>query len=322
MKKSKLKNIRIAVSIPYYNASRHIADVVSRLPDYIDTVIIVDDCGREPLPEDQIRLQMNPEINLVLLKNPKNLGVGGASKLGFRYAVDHGFDIVIKVDADDQMDTSFLPQLIKPLTKGRCEMSKGNRFRDVKALKSMPVTRRIGNLALSFLTKAATGYWNNFDPNNGFIAIKVSALRHVDFDKLADRYFFETSLLAQLYFNRARVLDVSMPAIYASEKSSMVVWRMPLIFSINLIKVFLRRIGREYFLHDFNIASLYIITGLPLFAFGVIYGIINWIYYSSHHLFAPMGTIMLVTLSVILGFQLLLQAIQYDIINAPKSQVK
>lgn len=318
MKTGKLHNYKIAVSVPYYNASRHICDVVSKLPDYINTVIVVDDRSHEPVPEEAVRKVIHPKTDVVFLQNEVNLGVGGATMKGFRYAIDNNFDIVVKIDSDDQMDTAFLPQLLKPLLTGKAEMAKGNRFFDFDALKKMPLIRRIGNLILSFLTKIATGYWNNFDPNNGFLAIKTSTLKRIDFSRLSNRYFFETSLIAQLYFIKARIKDVSMPAIYATEKSNMVVWRMPLIFSTNLLKVFIKRIAKEYFLYDFNIASVYILFGLPLFLFGIIYGVFKWIYYLSIQATAPTGTIMIATLSIILGFQLLLQAVQYDMFNTPK----
>jgi dolichol-phosphate mannosyltransferase len=319
MKPKKLRNAKIAVAIPYYNCAAHIANVVGKLPEYIDAVIIVDDKSVQPLDQQGVRNVLKPGTEVVFLENETNLGVGGATKKGFQYALDNHFDIVVKIDSDDQMDSSYLPQLLAPLLKGTAEMAKGNRFRDINALKKMPVTRRIGNLLLSFLTKIATGYWNNFDPNNGFLALRTNCLKQVDFSKLSDRYFFETSLIAQLYFVKARIKDVPMPAIYGDEKSSMQVWRMPALFSTSLLKVFIKRIVKEYFLYDFNIASLYLVTGLPLFLFGVIYGITEWVYYSSNNILAPMGTIMLVSLSVILGFQLLLQAVQYDIINSPKA---
>lgn len=320
MKMNKLYDYKIAVSIPYYNASKHIGNVVAKLPDYINTVIIVDDKSPEKIDKEEILKSVNPKIEVVFLENAINLGVGGASKKGFEYAIQKDFDIVVKMDSDDQMDANFLPDLLLPLIKNKAEMAKGNRFRDLDSLKKMPIVRRMGNLVLSFLTKASTGYWNNFDPNNGYIAIKIDSLKKVDFSRLSDRYFFETSLIAQLYFADARIKDIAMPSIYADEKSSMNVWKMPYVFFTNLVKVFFKRILKKYFLYDFNIASLYLLIGLPLFLFGVIYGIYNWVHYSSVHLLTPTGTIMLVTLSIILGFQLLLQAIQYDIINSPKAK--
>lgn len=318
MMKNKLERERIFVVIPYYNASAHIANVVRNLPDFIDSVVIVDDKSPQSLPEDAVRLALKSTTQLHILEGAVNLGVGGATKRGFQFAIDKGATIVVKMDADDQMDAKYLPELLAPIVSKKAEMAKGNRFRDIKSLKKMPFIRRSGNLGLSFLTKMATGYWNNFDPTNGYLAIRTDILKLIDFEKLSDRYFFETSILAQMYFVRARVKDVAMPAIYGDEKSSMKVWAMPVVFSFRLLKIFIKRIIKEYFLYDFNIASVYLICGLPLFAFGIIFGIFEWIYYSSQDIGAPTGTIMIVALSIILGFQLLLQAIQYDIFNAPK----
>ncbi|PKP17356.1 MAG: glycosyl transferase family 2 [Bacteroidetes bacterium HGW-Bacteroidetes-23] len=312
------KNKHIAVIIPYYNAAKHIVEVVRKLPDFIDEIIIIDDKGTEILPIERIK-SLSSKAVVTVLENKTNLGVGGATKEGFQFAIDRGVDIVIKIDADDQMDLSYLPQLIEPLLNADCEMAKGNRFRDLKALKKMPFARRSGNLGLSFLTKMATGYWNNFDPTNGYFAIKCSVLKEIELEKLSNRYYFETSLIAELYFIKARIKDIAMPAIYGDEKSNMKVWKMPFIFSSKLSITFLKRIIKSYFLYDFNMASIYIIFGLPLFLFGVIFGITEWIYYYTNNIFAPTGTIMLVTLSIILGFQLLLQALHFDIVNAPKS---
>lgn len=310
-----LNQNKIAVVIPYYNASQHIVSVLVKLPKIIDVIYIIDDCGNEALPKEVLaRFQ-----NAVYLKHDKNLGVGGATKTGFKAAIADKIEVVIKVDADDQMDTSYIEDLITPLLNNQADYSKGNRFRDFKALKAMPIMRKIGNLGLSFLTKAATGYWNNFDPTNGFFAVKTETLEKLDFDNIANRYYFETSLIAELYFQESRIKDISMPAIYGDEKSSMSVWKMPFVFLPKLFKTFIKRIVKSYFIYDFNMSSIYILFGLPLFLFGLIYGLYTWWFYSSQSIFAPTGTIMLVTLTIIIGFQLLLQAVHYDITKAPKS---
>lgn len=316
---SNFSNHKIAIIIPYYNASKQITRVVSKIPGYIHSVIIVDDCGKEPLPEKEIATILSNKIEFISLKNEINLGVGGATKKGFEYALENEFDIVIKVDADDQMDLNYLPDLLNPLIENKSVITKGNRFKDLKALKAMPFVRKFGNLGISFLTKAATGYWHNFDPTNGFLAIKTSILREVDFFKIHNRYFFETSLLAEFYFQNAQIIDIAMPAIYGDEKSNMNVFKMLYIFSKNLTVTFFKRIVKRYFLYDFNIGSVYLLIGIPLFIFGIVFGLKTWIIHSSNNTFTPTGTIMIITLSIILGFQLLLQAIQIDITNAPKN---
>jgi dolichol-phosphate mannosyltransferase len=310
-----IKNI--AVIIPFYNASTKIEEVVSGIPISVNHLIIVDDCSIEILPEEAILSVVNSVTKVTFIKNEKNLGVGGTTKTGFLKAIELKCDVVVKIDSDNQMDLSYLPIMISSIVNNEAGYVKGNRFRDMKALKKMPFVRRFGNLILSFLIKIATGYWNVFDPTNGYFALKTSILKELDFDKISNRYFFETSLIAQLYYLNVKIKDITMPAIYGDEKSSMKVWQMPLLFSWNLLKLFIKRVVKQYFLYDFNIASIYILFGIPLFSFGVIHGIYSWIYYSTHHMLAPTGTIMLVTLTIILGFQFLLQAIQYDIQNSP-----
>ena len=320
MEMQKYSSNKIAVVIPYYNASNEILLVISKLPEYIQYIIIVDDKSPTPLPKDDIQKLAHSKATIYFLENSINLGVGGATKRGFEEAIEIGAEIIIKVDADDQMDLSYIPDLLDPLIANKCDVAKGNRFKDLKALRAMPIVRRIGNLGLSFLIKSATGYWHNFDPTNGFLAIKTKVLKKLDFSKLANRYYFETSLLSQLYFEKAAIKDIPMPAIYGQEKSNMKIWQMPFVFGARLTSTFVKRLVKEYFLYDFNIGSVYLLFGLPLFLFGLIFGISEWIYYANINTFAPTGTIMIVTLSIILGFQLILQAIQYDIINAPKAQ--
>lgn len=315
----KFENLKISVVIPYYNAGKHIAKVVAKLPEYITDVIVVNDKSPDVLPIDDLKAKIKNSTKLHVLNNEVNLGVGGATKKGFKFALKQGYDVVIKIDADDQMDVSYLPKMLQPILDKKAHVTKGNRFKKTKELKKMPFVRRFGNLGISFLAKIATGYWNNFDPTNGFLAIRTEVLKDVDFENLSNRYFFETSLLSEFYFNNVRIKDISMPAIYADEESSMKVWKMPFVFSINLLKLFVKRVLKSYFLFDFNIGSIYLIFGKLLFSFGLIFGGINWYQYSSIHTLAPTGTIMITTISIILGFQLLLQFIQYDILNSPKA---
>ena len=98
------------------------------------------------------------------------------------------------------MNSDFIPDLLQPLIETKAEYAKGNRFKDFKALRQMPFVRKAGNLGLSFLIKAASGYWNNFDPTNGFFAIKVDLLKKLDFKNIHRDYYFESSLIAELYF--------------------------------------------------------------------------------------------------------------------------
>jgi hypothetical protein len=111
-----------------------------------------------------------------------------------------------------------------------------------------------------------------------------------------------------------------MKARYGDEVSNLSLTRTLFGFPPKLLKAFVRRIILKYFLFDFNIASLYLLFGVPLFVLGLIYGVVNYIEYGTSHTPAPTGTVVIPTLLIIMGFQLLLSATSYDISNYPKSK--
>ena len=307
----------VAVVIPCYNVARHIEQVIRALPDNIDHIITVNDCSTDETERILINLQ-NSNNKIVYIKHEKNQGVGGAMLTGFQKSLDLNCDITIKLDGDGQMDVTYIPAFLKPLLEDKADFTKGNRFRDLTALRKMPLIRRLGNLGLSFMIKAASGYWNIFDPNNGFLTIKNETLKNINFKKISKRYFFESSLLIELYYANAIVQEIPMKAKYGDEVSGLSVIKSFFEFPPRLFIAFIKRILLKYFLFDFNIASVYILTGFPLFILGCIYGIINFLKYTGIHTPAPTGTVVIPTLLIILGFQLLLSAINYDVTNYPK----
>jgi len=307
----------ISVIIPCHNVARHIEEVVRNLPSQIDYIIAVNDCSKDDTESILIRLSKENE-KVIYLKHEQNQGVGGAMLTGFKKSIALNSDITVKMDGDNQMDPVYIPALIKPLIEKEADFTKGNRFRDFKALRKMPISRRIGNLGLSFLIKAASGYWNIFDPNNGFIAIRNETLQNLDFDKIHKRYFFESSMLIELYYSNAIVQDIFMKARYGDEISGLSRTKTLFEFPPKLFVAFIRRVILKYFLFEFNIASLFLLFGFPLFILGIVYGIINFIKYTREGIPAPTGTVVIPTLLIILGFQLLLSAANYDINNYPK----
>jgi len=312
-------DIKISVVIPSYNVSKHIEEVINGLPPEISFIIVVDDCSTDATQSVLKQLAvLNSKIHIVL--HDSNQGVGGAMISGYRKSLELGADISIKMDGDGQMDPTNIPKLIQPIIEGNADFSKGNRFRDFKALYSMPIVRRFGNLGLSFLIKAASGYWNIFDPTNGFTAIKKEVLEEINFDKLHKRYYFETSMIAELYFCDAIIFDVPMKALYGEEVSGLSSAKTLFEFPPKLFITFMRRILLKYFLFDFSVGSLYLITGIPIFSSGFIYGLLKYETYYKLGIGAPVGTVILPTLLIILGFQLLLAGLAFDINNYPKKK--
>jgi len=307
----------IATVIPAYRVELNIEAVLRDLPAYIKHIIVVDDASPDST-SDLITAASKKDRRITLIRHTENQGVGGAMVSGFRKALELGAQIVVKIDGDGQMDPAHIPALITPLIQGKADYVKGNRFRDFQSLQQMPFVRRVGNLGLSFLTKAATGYWNIFDPTNGFFAIRAETIEQLRFERIDKRYFFETSMLANLYLLGAMVLDTPIPARYRNETSHLSIRRTLFEFPIKLLVTFLRRIVLRYYIYDFSMMSLYLMLGIPLLLFGGIFGGIKWVEYASQNIPAPTGTVMLPTLSVILGIQILLSAIEIDMNSTPR----
>jgi glycosyltransferase involved in cell wall biosynthesis len=309
----------LTVVIPCHNVASHIEEVILTLPVAISYIVVVNDCSTDDTESIIVRLAKQ-DSRIIYIKHETNQGVGAALITGYKKSLELKSIITIKMDGDGQMDPSYIPALIKPILDDKADFVKGNRFRDFKALEAMPIIRRFGNVALSFMIKSASGYWNVFDPTNGYTAIRNETLAELDFNKIHKRYFFETSMLIELYYVNAVVQDVPMKAKYGTEVSGLSHTKALFEFPPKLFVAYFKRVILKYFVYDFNIASLYLLIGVPFFSFGIIYGLTLQHKYLSRNLDAPSGTFMIATICSILGFQLLLSALSYDISNYPKKQ--
>lgn len=309
------KDKTIATVVPAHNEARHIAHVVATTPDYIDHVIVVDDCSDDGTSEAASACK---DSRVTILRTPSNQGVGGAVILGYRKAVELGGEIIVKMDGDGQMPPEFLSSLLDAIIDRNYDYAKGNRFLAAESLAQMPKRRLVGNIVLTFLTKLASGYWHIFDPQNGYTAIRAGVLRAIDLDAIHNRFFFENDVLFHLNLLNSRVLDVAIPARYGDEVSDLSMLKTGITFPLLLVRRFFRRIFLKYVLRDFSPIALFLFLGITLFTWGVLFGTYVWIksYITDHA--AATGTIMLVVLPLVLGFQLVLQAFVMDIQQTPK----
>ncbi len=316
----KRPDAHVAAVIPAFNVSAELGDVLRQMPLLFRTIVVVDDASRDSTAAVAERYaQLDPRI--ILVRHEVNRGVGGAMVTGFAKALEAGADIVVKIDGDGQMPLWLVPNLVQPLVDGTADYTKGNRFRDFQAVRAMPFVRRVGNVALSFLSKAATGYWHCFDPTNGFVAIRADVLSQLPLKKIDPTYFFETSMLSHLYVLGAVVKEVPMPARYAGETSSLSIANVVRQFPGKLFGSLLRRLVLKNFVYDFNLESFHILTGLPLLLAGVLYGGYHWWWYASRNLAAPSGTVVLSALLIMLGMQLLISAVNLDLQSVPREPI-
>jgi glycosyltransferase involved in cell wall biosynthesis len=308
----------VAIVIPMYRVAPYIQQVIAGIPDWVSWIIAVDDASPDDSAQ-KVRELTDPRI--VLVQHTVNQGVGGATLTGFCKAVEVGARVAVKLDGDGQMNTSYLWKMVEPLLAGQADYTKGNRFFHVVDIGQMPIVRRVGNLGLSFLTKVASGYWNVFDPTNGYIAISLDSLGSLDLPHVHKRYFFESSMLIELNLARAVIFEVPMPARYNGEVSSLSIRRTLLEFPVQLVKGLFRRIWLQYFVLDFSLGSLFMVFGVLMGIFGTIWGLYFWNKSIVTGIPASTGTVMIAVLPVILGFQLLLQSVAYDIQNVPRTPI-
>ena len=312
--------LRVCVIIPCFLVKARISDVIRHIPTSVSKIYVVDDC----CPESSGKyVQENVEdLRVEVLFNDVNLGVGGALKTGYKKGLAEGFDIFIKIDGDGQMNPKLIPFFIDPIISKKADYTKGSRFHSLNSLEGMPTIRKLGNSILSLVNKFSSGYWDVMDPTNGFTAIHKTALGQLPLDKISNRYFFESDMLFRLGTIRAVVKDIPMDAVYADESSNLKVGEVIFEFVPLYIKAFFKRTMYCYFLRDFNVATLEMSIGFALFSFGITFGTWHWLTSAANNQFASTGTVMIASIPLILGFQLLLSALHFDIANIPRKPLQ
>jgi glycosyltransferase involved in cell wall biosynthesis len=307
---------RIAVVIPSYRVTAQILDVLARIGPEVAAIYVVDD--RCPDRSGDFVQAHCADARVRVIRRKDNGGVGLATITGYRQAMADGCDILVKIDGDGQMDPRLLPRFVRPILDGTADYAKGNRFFNPEDVRSMPAVRLAGNAVLSFMTKLSSGYWNIFDPTNGYTAVHARTLAQVPLERIAPRYFFESDLLFRLGTIRAAVIDIPMTAVYGEERSHLRVFRVIPAFFAGHARNLAKRIVYNYFLRDFSIATLELTFGALILVFGVIFGAWNWAINASRGVITSSGTVMLSALPIIAGLQMILSFINYDILSVPR----
>lgn len=307
------KGQRICVVVPAYNEERLIQTTITTMPEFVDHVVVVDDASADATASSAAAVA-DPRVEV--LRHEVNTGVGGAIITGHRRAMELGGDIDVVMAGDAQMDPGYLGSLLDPIVDEGYGFTKANRFFGWDSFEGMPRHRIFGNVVLSFLTKAASGYWNIFDPQNGYTAIRQSVLARLPLDKIAKRYQFENDLLVHLSILGIRSKDVPIPAVYGAEVSGIKLTRVAREISALLFKRFWQRIWRKYVLWSFSPIALLLFAGLALLALGLGFGVFAIVNAIEGH--SPTaGTALLAVAPSMTGIYLLVQALILDIQATP-----
>lgn len=308
------EGLRVAVVVPAYLEQAHVASVITSMPALVDHIIVVDDASPDGTSAAASAVG-DPRTEV--LRHEHNKGVGGAIVTGHRRALELGADVSVVMAGDGQMDPLQLPRLLHPLAHEGYAFAKANRFYSATSFAGMPTHRIIGNVLLTFMTKAASGYWNLVDPQNGYTAITRECLERLPLERLAERFEFENDQLIWLNIIDARAVDVPIPALYGTEVSSIRLHAVVPRLVRLLFRGFWRRMWLKYVLWSFSPVALLLITGCLLLACGTAVGV--WAIISSLGAQeASTGTWLLAVAPSLVGTQLVVQALVLDIQATPQ----
>jgi glycosyltransferase involved in cell wall biosynthesis len=205
------RQLRVGVVVPAFNETLAIAKTVATIPDFVDSIFVVDDCSSD---DTGAQAQVNPDV--VVLRHPTNRGVGAAIATGYRHALATGLDVAVVIGGDGQMDPEDMPALLDPIAAGTADYVKGNRFLHPDVWREMPPARIVGNVLLSAATRVTSGYHHVFDSQCGYTAIHRDALARIDLGAVWSRYGYPNDLLSRLHVAGVRVVDVPVRPIYGA----------------------------------------------------------------------------------------------------------
>lgn len=308
--------IKVAVVIPCYRVIDNILNVISLIGEEVSQIYVIDDKCPD-FTGDYVKDNCT-DSRIKILRHLENQGVGAAVLTGYYAAISDKMDIIVKIDGDGQMDPRLLPAFISPIISGEADYTKGNRFFKLEEILNMPTARLLGNAALSFMTKLSSGYWDIFDPTNGYTAIHANIAQHLPLKKISKRYFFESDMLFRLNTLKAVVIDIPMDAKYENEVSNLKIRSIINEFLFKHGRNFAKRIFYNYYLRDLSLASIELPIGVLLMFSGLSFGVSNWLESSQLGVTTPAGTVMLAALPMLIGLQLILSFLAYDITSVPR----
>ena len=214
---------RLLVFVVAYNAERTLAAVLDRIPECLRRdgveVLVIDDASRDATFGEGMRYQIeHPSFPVHVLRTPENQGYGGNQKLGYRYAIENGFDFVALVHGDGQYAPEKLPGLLGPLLRGEADAVFGSRMMDPgSALRGrMPLYKYFGNRILSGFQNLVLGTaFTEF--HSGYRVYAVKALVQVPFDCNTGDFHFDTEIILQFLRRGLRIVEVPIPTYYGDE---------------------------------------------------------------------------------------------------------
>jgi glycosyltransferase involved in cell wall biosynthesis len=217
-----LETNRVAVFIVAYNASKHIDSVLNRIPSWVSEklaeVFLIDDSSCDQTAEIAAQFDWpNQYAPLKIFKTPFNQGYGGNQKIGYNYAIQSGFDIVILLHGDGQYAPEALPAILASYADG-VDAVFGSRFIKMgDALKGgMPLYKFVGNRILTKIQNIAMGSRLS-EWHSGYRSYRTSLLRGIPFISNSSDFEFDSEIIIQTLGSGYKITEVPIPTYYGDE---------------------------------------------------------------------------------------------------------
>jgi len=304
------KGHKIAAVVPAYNEELLLPETIRGMPEYIDKIIIIDDCSRDNTYELILKMSES-DSRLILIKHEVNQGLGQSLIDGYVCSLGLDIDITVVMAGDNQMNPDDLPSLLDKIIIDNYDYVKGNRLLH-KNIKTMPTHRYFGNAILTILTKFATGYYFSMDPQCGYTAIKNKVLSKIPITSMIKGYGYNADILCMLNIQGFSVADVEVEPIYDREKSKIKLWKYIPTTSCLLIKLFFKRIWQRYVILDFHPLVLFYFFVFFNSIFILIPGTARFFYLYFYKNEFPSTTFIILSTTFLITIQLLLFAIWLD----------
>jgi len=214
---------RLLVFIVAYYAESTLTSVLERIPaqvrdDYDCEILVVDDASEDrTFALGREYQQAHPEIRMTVLRNELNQGYGGNQKIGYTFAIEHGFDVVVLLHGDGQYAPEEMPQLLAPLRNGANAVFGSRMMTSFGALRGgMPFYKYVGNRVLTAMQNALLRTRLS-EFHSGYRAYSVPALRRIRFVLNSDDFHFDTEIIIQLLNAEQKIAEVPIPTHYGDE---------------------------------------------------------------------------------------------------------
>ena len=215
---------RVLVFIVAYEAERHLPALLGRIPAAVwenprHHVLVIDDASADAgLSAAEAWAKQRGIDNLTLLRNPVNQGYGGNQKLGYRLAVEAGFDFVVLLHGDGQYAPELLPTFIDAWKSSGADVVLGSRMKTPDAARAggMPLKKRLGNRLLTAAQNRLTGRTLS-EYHTGYRGYSTALLRKVPFELNTNDFHFDTEILLQAMHVDAKFVEFAIPTHYGDE---------------------------------------------------------------------------------------------------------